>query len=387
MRDRPEGLSEDDLGRALAEGWGIRAAGLDYAPVGAGSYHWVADTPGGDRWFVTVDDLDGKEWLGRTRPAVFEGLWKALKTSYVLRFHAGLEFVVAPVPAGDGQLVRRFHSRYAGAVYPLIDGVSGEFGEPLAAPERAALMDLLAALHGVSPAALTSPVPVADPVLAPRAELEEALGDLGTPWRAGPFSEAARSLLAGAEEPIRALLAGFDRLAARFADPADLVITHGEPHPGNVLVTDQGLRLIDWDTVGLARPERDLWSVLDPGSAEARRYTEVTGRSIDPDAMWFYRIRWTLDDLGAFVQQLRARHDDTGDAREAWQALTELTADAADQAGGHGPSGLPISHSCPNGSMTRPSRQPCSSATGAASTAPAARARAKLPSGSSTTSR
>ena len=36
------------------------------------------------------------------------------------------------------------------------------------------------------------------------------------------------------------------------------VITQGEPHPGNVLRTLAGLRLIDWDVSALARPERDL---------------------------------------------------------------------------------------------------------------------------------
>jgi hypothetical protein len=56
------------------------------------------------------------------------------------------------------------------------------------------------------------------------------------------------------------------------------------------------------------------------------------------------------------------------------------------QGGGHAPSGLPISHSCPNGSTIRPRRQPCSSATGDASVAPAATACSSTWLGSSTTS-
>ena len=72
MRDRPAGVAERDLVRALADGWGIRAAGLRYVPVGGESYHWVITGDQGEPWFATVDDLDGKGWLGRTRPAVFE---------------------------------------------------------------------------------------------------------------------------------------------------------------------------------------------------------------------------------------------------------------------------------------------------------------------------
>ena len=97
MRDRPTGLREHDLRLALAEGWRIDVAGLRYAPVGGGSYHWVVRDVAGRRWFVTADDLDDKAWLGPTRPAVMAGLASAMETALVLR-DAGLEFVVAPVP-------------------------------------------------------------------------------------------------------------------------------------------------------------------------------------------------------------------------------------------------------------------------------------------------
>ena len=47
------------------------------------------------------------------------------------------------------------------------------------------------------------------------------------------------------------------------------MITHGEPHPGNILRSRGRLLLIDWDTAGVALPERDLWHVAGPGSPEA----------------------------------------------------------------------------------------------------------------------
>ncbi len=43
---------------ALADGWGLSAETLRYAPVGGGSYHWVVTSDPGEQWFVTVDDLD-----------------------------------------------------------------------------------------------------------------------------------------------------------------------------------------------------------------------------------------------------------------------------------------------------------------------------------------
>ena len=159
MQDRPEGVSERELERALTQGWDIQPATLTYAPVGAGSYHWVVADARGGRWFVTVDDLDHKSWLGSTRRAVLAGLRQALDTALALRDQAGLGFVVAPVPAGDGETVWPVNKKYAVAVYPYLDGVTGEFGQPLPARARAELVGLLAALHQVVP---TSQVPVTD---------------------------------------------------------------------------------------------------------------------------------------------------------------------------------------------------------------------------------
>jgi len=126
------------------------------------------------------------------------------------------------------------------------------------------------------------------------------------------------------------------------------VITHGEPHPGNIIrvaanadadggaAADGGvggagpasgaIMLIDWDTVGLAPPERDLWMVATETSAELRRYTELTGRPVDMAAIELYRLRWALDDLSCFVRDLRAPHRRTPGTEHAWVSL-QITID------------------------------------------------------------
>jgi spectinomycin phosphotransferase len=253
VKDQPEGLTERALRLALGQGWDLRPDELRYAPVGAGSYHWTARDGRKARWFVAVDDLDGKPWLGDTREDVYAGLGVALDTARWLRDQAGLGFVAAPEPARDGATARRLSPRYAVALYRYIEGRNWEFGQHLPPEARDQLIDRLAALHQVTPPPL---VPMARPHLSERDRLEQALGDLGRPWSGGPFSEPARALLAGAAGPTGDLLTSFDRLAGRLAAASGPVITHGEPHPGNVIQTGDGLRLIDWDTVGLAHRSR-----------------------------------------------------------------------------------------------------------------------------------
>src|SRR6185437_11811130 len=142
-------------------------------------------------------------------------------------------------------------------------------------------------------------------------DLQLALAELGRPWTGGPFAEPARHLLAGAAGPVRRGLDALDRWAGARFSAEDLVITHGEPHPGNIIrlaaaadadadidgaagPVSGAIMLIDWDTVGLAPPERDLWMVATETGAELRRYTELTGRPVDMAAIELYRLRWAL---------------------------------------------------------------------------------------------
>ena len=321
---------------ALADGWGLPAGTLRYAPVGGGSYHWVVTSGPGEQWFVTVDDLDDKGWLGRTRPAVLAGLRAAMDAALRLRRDVGLAFVAAPVPALDGQTVRPLGDAHTVSVFPFLHGSPGEWDKPLPAPDLDELMAMLAALHGVNPTAVR--LPRREVELSWPDDLELALRELGRPWTGGPFAEPARELLAGAAGPVRRGLDTLDRWArARFsATPAaeNLVITHGEPHPGNIIrvaaaadaagPASGAIMLIDWDTVGLAPPERDLWMVATETGAELQRYTELTGRPVDMAAIELYRLRWALDDLSCFVRDLRAPHRRTPGTEHAWQALQEI---------------------------------------------------------------
>jgi spectinomycin phosphotransferase len=354
VRDRPAGITERDLVHALADGWGLPAETLRYAPVGGGSYHWVLTSGPGEQWFVTVDDLDDKGWLGRTRPAVFAGLRTALDASVTLRREAGLGFVAAPVPSLDGQSLRPLGDTHTVAVFPFLHGSEGEWDKPLTAPDLDELVAMLAALHSVDPAAVRLQRREVD--LSWRDDLELALRELGRPWTGGPFAEPARELLAAAAGPVRRGLDALDRWARTMPAAENLVITHGEPHPGNTIrvapapatapaanvapaaaggpgPASGAIMLIDWDTAGLAPPERDLWMVATETGAELRRYTELTGRPVDMAAIELYRLRWALDDLSCFVRDLRAPHRRTPGSEHAWQALqitiTEITAHPA----------------------------------------------------------
>ncbi|MFB4265505.1 phosphotransferase enzyme family protein [Nonomuraea sp. GTA35] len=313
MRDRPDDFDEELLRPAL-NGWGIEAATLDYAPVGFGDFHWIATGGGGRRWFVTVADV---------RRQTYDELRLAMETAAALRDEAGLGFVVAPLRAADGSTLRRLDGhRYAMSVFPYEQGTGGDFGDELSPAERGRVIDLLAELHTTPPPLSTPDRPVA---LTGRAGLEQALGDTTLPWLGGPYSEPAQDLIGRHAGMLRRRLAEFDRLAGR---PGEPVLTHGEPHPGNLLRAGERRLLIDWDTVGMAVPERDLWLVA-RDEEDLARYTKATGRAVDHELLGLYRLRWALNDVAEFVEWFRSPHGRTADAEQSWDALTGTLAQLA----------------------------------------------------------
>ncbi|MEU6251151.1 hypothetical protein [Streptomyces sp. NPDC047043] len=182
-------MSESVLIRALADGWAIEARSARYLPVGAGSYQWSVVDRQGTAWFVKVDDL-GFEATGRDD--AFGRLCRALGTALALNRGAGLDFVLAPVPAVTGTVVWRLTERYALSVFPMVADTAGQFGTHR--PEdRAEVIDLPAELHRAT--AVVADIAVrTDLALPGRDRLHEALRDLGQEWTGG--SEGARRVLA-----------------------------------------------------------------------------------------------------------------------------------------------------------------------------------------------
>jgi Phosphotransferase enzyme family len=300
----PADLAEPDLAGVLTAAWGVSAPRLVYRPVGFGSHHWQATTDAGAAWFVTVDE-----------PDTFDELAAALGAAQDL-YAGGLSFVVAPVPTRDGGPLARL-GRFAVALYPYIEGRSFEWDDWDgwdAAGHRGAVLDLLVALH-------TSTIPTRarldDLAIAHRdALVTDRLDDVG------PYSGATARVLRQHRSAIRARLAEYDGMLR--GAPSTAVLTHGEPHPGNTMLTADGWRLIDWDTVRIAPPERDLWSLAGWDRDPLAGYEAATGYRPDPALLALFRLRWDLTDLAVTADRFRKPHTGDADDEKSWNILQSL---------------------------------------------------------------
>ena len=322
----PRDLDRAALADALERHWRIAPARLDYLPVGFGSHHWQAAGADGSCWFVSADDLQRGHHAGRPCDQSFSLLDRAFRTAAALRNHAGLEFVLAPIPSADGALLHRLDRRYAIRVEPFVDGAAGESGDFECRDDRRRMGALLGRMHAASGSVPPRLPGREDFALSEREALEEALARLSTSWDQGPFAEPARELLRAHAGRVRARLRAYDRLAGRLRDEQGRwVVTHGEPHSANLIRdAEGGLRLVDWDTALIGPPERDLWMVLDAELTGWDEYrTAMPCARLDEAALDLYRERWALVEICVYVAAFRRPHEETEDTRASWKDLRE----------------------------------------------------------------
>lgn len=145
-------------------------------------------------------------------------------------------------------------------------------------------------------------------------ELEEAIARaLACSGSAGPFAEDVSDLvrrnsarvsdwreeIAVCQERSRAL-------------PGELVLTHGEPEPPNLIVTpDDELLLLDWGDLLKAPPERDALSLRSLGIA----------RPVRRDVLRFYELRWILSEVTEYVSRFTNPHEGNAEDHEKRREL------------------------------------------------------------------
>ncbi len=322
MFTRPDDLADDTVAAAVAEGWGLRAGAIDYLPVGFGSHHWRVEADG-RRWFVTADDLRAKKWH-RAEPhrEPLRRLRAALSTARRLR-DDGLTFVVAPVADSSGDVLRVAGDHFAIAVYPYVHGRSPDSDTYSTRADRLAVLDLVVTVHR-APDPTSRHALVDAFAIQHRDELTAALTELSGRWDTGPYGEPARALLGRHAGALQRVLAHYDLLVMAARGRSErAVLTHGEPHPRNTLMSDRGLMLIDWDTALRAPPERDVWTLADGDSDIVDVYEATTGVVLLDDTLALYRLRWDLTEISIYTLLFRRPHRATTDTSIAWRGLND----------------------------------------------------------------
>ncbi len=297
----PPPIAPGALEAGLEASYGLRPAGLRFLPRGECSWGYQVTETGGPSYFLK---------LYRTAPPPE---WSA-RLVYRLSEEAGLAEISAPLPDQDGFLTSQV-AGYPAALFHWIKGPTlravKERGEPLYR-----LGHTLARLHAFQDLRGECQR-IENFDLDGEEDYRRVLAALanGMPKTVCPAARAALDLLLPVRDRLSALLEELLDVQARVRSKSlPLVICHGDPTPGNILVTAGGrAHLIDWDNLVLAPRERDLVFWADeqvPFGGETTHpvldgYASLAGPvSLDEDIMDFYHHQWTVDEIAAFASRL-----------------------------------------------------------------------------------
>jgi spectinomycin phosphotransferase len=300
LKRKDPGLDAETIAACLDLNYGLRAAAIDFLPIGydmnAAVYKLRARH--GESYFLKI----------RRGPVNEAGLIVPRALSDL-----GVPNVLAPLPTRSTRLwceldATRDHSV---VLYPFIEGENAMvvglsddqwrvFGATLRAVHASGLQDRLRDLLPRESFALPSAALVRRLLASEPPPSNEAAMEFATVWR-----EAAvrtRGMLARAEELGR-LLQG---------RPFAHVLCHADIHAANILVGDDGrIYLIDWDGPLIAPIERDLLFVVGSRIARTVEPREETlffagygAAEIDPTALIYYRYERIIEDIGEIANRL-----------------------------------------------------------------------------------
>ena len=250
MLGPPTELSDLEVLHIVRAAWDHTATGVEHLSVGFGAHHWRVDGGGGPSLFATYDRFGTRHSVD-SLTAAYAGAMRLAD--------AGLEFVLAPlrtrsggvmVPAAEGAL----------SCTPWVDAAVVGDGAVDDADVAAANIADLARLHAADPpAGLPGWSPVVEPDVGDRLAVLVA-----NAWTTGPYGEAARGAVAGRLTAITEWTGRYLVLAEAATDRR-WVVTHGETHTRNQLMTRDGIRFVDWESLKLAPRERDLATLVQAG--------------------------------------------------------------------------------------------------------------------------
>ncbi|WP_218026682.1 phosphotransferase family protein [Nocardia inohanensis] len=248
MLSRPSFISDEAIAQAAATHWLPEIVDISYLPWGFGAHHWRV-TGGGTTLFVTLDQLEPRH-TAKSLEAAYAGA-AALAT-------AGLDVVCAPLPARSGRFTVDVGAG-ALSVTPWLAGRSPSEAEAREPRHVREVVLALAALHRAAPPDdLRSWTPQVGAEFA-----DEVRARTAEPWTSGPLAEQARLAIAAHDDAIERWTARYLELTeVAFSQRDSWVPTHGEPHNDNQVITSEGVKLVDWESLALAPPERDYADLI-----------------------------------------------------------------------------------------------------------------------------
>lgn len=312
MLEKPE-IKDDVIIHCLCSEYGLQVTEISFLPLGAdlntAVYRAVAEETG--HYFVKLRREEFAE-ASVTVPNYLSGV--------------GIQQIIPALSTQAGQLWAELDP-YRMILYPYVEGRHGL--ERKLAPEK--WIEFGAALkqfHTASiPAALTQGVQHENFSPRWREMVKVFLARVEAEIFHKSITRELAKFLKAEQEIIRQLIKRAELCAQILQEqPHEFIVCHGDIHGWNLFIdTNEGLYLVDWDTLIFAPRERDLMFIgaglgesgYSP-QEESRLFYQGYGHTkTNPDAIEYYRCERIIEDIAVNCEQIFTSAEGSEDQKQA----------------------------------------------------------------------
>lgn len=258
----------------LKENYHLNSSSIRFIPVGEESYCYVVTDKENIKFFVKYC----------ARPKVVKSI--DLVNQLLLEL-GSFDFVVPPVITNGQTSFPLLQGKIY--VYPYIDG------QVMNIPNEQFSQELVTQLLGIMVKIHTAKIDVD----LPKENFANNFLSEFEQVKSNAQNSEVKKLLEENEQLIREIIKRHTALGEKYQhSKPEFVLTHGDITGLNIIKTDDGLKLTDWDGAMFAPPERDINFLFDVPNFSIDEYLRRAGKnSIDPQLREYYGLQWSLDSI------------------------------------------------------------------------------------------
>lgn len=295
---------QSEISQSFQDQYGLKIISTDFIPVGEESYTYILTTDNGVKYFAKYCEQAG----------VIKNIDKVNDLLLQLKDYP---FVVPPLRATGEKSFNVLNGKMY--VYPYIEGEVINMGNDRFDKELVdELTKIMAAIHNAS-------ISVELPKEQFQNAFDERLTKLLEAAHADRVEEDIRQLLTNNETVVRDLIAKYDSIAHKYVGSHPrFVLTHGDITGLNLIRSNEGIKLVDWDGAMLAPAERDINFLFDNPNFSIEKYFELTHQNhFEPELKEYYSQDWALNSIIGNFESILNDDKARGDKRDYVDEINE----------------------------------------------------------------
>lgn len=317
MHERPSDFPDSLIASVSKEYYGINVTKISFLDLGADAWAWTyrLDTNDCNSYFLKI-----------CKKAIS---YPSLLVPHFLQ-EQGINTVVAPLPNKTENLWTEVHG-YGLMLYPFIEGNTGKY-QSMSPLHWTAFGASLRKIHEISVPPHLARLMKRENFVAYGIKIALELYDkLSKNSTDDAVSQEMAKYWQEQKDVIDSIAYKADCLGRKLSEREhEFVLCHADIHTNNLIITCDGLSIVDWDETVLSLKERDLMFVL--GGGISRELISPEGENfflkgygdtkVDSLAISYYLYAWAINDISEYAMQVLSRPDLTKACRQ--KALEEF---------------------------------------------------------------